>query len=143
MSSLDDLELELRKLPGVKAAGFDEREDMLLVQLHLGDKVDAPEHPVPIDASRIVARHIEERTAVEIVRWRAIPAPGAAAAAAPEVDLTTPPPAPAPAPAPAATPASEATDEISGGRRARLLAVLAFPDTDELEVHLILDGRRT
>ena len=28
-------------------------------------------------------------------------------------------------------------------RRARLLAVLAFPDTDELEVHLILDGRRT
>jgi hypothetical protein len=147
MSSLDDLELELRKLPGVKAAGFDEREDMLLVQLHLGDKVDAPEHPVPIDASRIVARHIEERTAVEIVRWRAIPAP--AGAAAPEVDLTPPPPAPAPAPAPvpppapAAAPASVATDEISGGRRARLLAVLAFPDTDELEVHLILDGRRT
>ena len=27
--------------------------------------------------------------------------------------------------------------------RARLLAVLAFPDTNELEVHLILDGRRT
>jgi hypothetical protein len=25
----------------------------------------------------------------------------------------------------------------------RLLAVLSFPDTDELEVHLILDGRRT
>ena len=34
-------------------------------------------------------------------------------------------------------------DTVSGGRRARLLAVLAFPDTDELEVHLILDGRRT
>ena len=34
-------------------------------------------------------------------------------------------------------------DAISPGRRARLLAVLAFPDTDELEVHLILDGRRT
>ena len=33
---LDDLELELRKLPGVRAAGFDEREDMLLVQLHVG-----------------------------------------------------------------------------------------------------------
>ena len=28
-------------------------------------------------------------------------------------------------------------------RRPRLLAVLVFPDTDELEVHLILDGRRT
>ena len=131
MSSLDDLELELRKLPGVKAAGFDEREDMLLVQLHLGDKIDAPEHPVPIDASRIVARHIEERTAVEIVRWRAIPTPGGAAAPV------------APAPAPAAATEEAATGEVSAGRRARLLAVLAFPDTDELEVHLILDGRRT
>src|SRR5437870_829104 len=147
MSSLDDLELELRKLPGVKAAGFDEREDMLLVQLHLGDRVDAPEHPVPIDASRIVARHIEERTAVEIVRWRAIPAPAGVAApaapAAPEVDVTTPPPAPAPAPAVAPAPDQGASAETEGGRRARLLAVLAFPDTDELEVHLILDGRRT
>jgi len=145
MSSLDDLELELRKLPGVKAAGFDEREDMLLVQLHLGEKVDAPEHPVPIDASRIVARHIEERTAVEIVRWRAIPAPAGTAApvapSAPEVDLTAPPPAPAPAPAP--VPEPSAAEETADGRRARLLAVLAFPDTDELEVHLILDGRRT
>ena len=44
MNSLDDLELELRKLPGVKAAGFDEREDMLLVQLHMGDRVDSAEH---------------------------------------------------------------------------------------------------
>src|SRR5947207_7741804 len=126
-NSLDDLELELRKLPGVKAAGFDEREDMLLVQLHLGDRVDAPEHPVPIDASRIVARHIEERTAVEIVRWRTIPTPAGAAPlapvapAAPDVDLTTPTPAPAPTPAPVAAPATAgaATDETSGGRRAR------------------------
>jgi hypothetical protein len=155
-NSLDDLELELRKLPGVKAAGFDEREDMLLVQLHLGDRVDAPEHPVPIDASRIVARHIEERTAVEIVRWRTIPTPagptpagptpaGAAplAPVAPVPPDLTPPPAPAPAPVAAPATAEAATDETSGGRRARLLAVLAFPDTDELEVHLILDGRRT
>jgi len=137
MNSLDDLELELRKLPGVKAAGFDEREDMLLVQLHLGDRVDSPEHPVPIDASRIVARHIEERTAVEIVRWRTFP--GAAAPAAPTVDLTTAPEAAAEA-APAG---AVATEPASEGRRARLLAVLAFPDSDELEVHLILDGRRT
>jgi hypothetical protein len=147
MNSLDDLELELRKLPGVKAAGFDEREDVLLVQLHVGDKIDSPEHPVPIEASRIVARHVEERTAVEIVRWRAIPT-----AAATGVDLPAPPPpAPAPPPPPPAAvseeaePAAEesAGDEISEGRRARLLAVLSFPDTDELEVHLILDGRRT
>ena len=88
MNSLDDLELELRKLPGVKAAGFDERDDMLLVQLHVGDKVDSPEHPVPIDASRIVARHIDERTAVEIVRWRSIPA--SAEPAAPVADVVHP-----------------------------------------------------
>ena len=36
MNSLDDLELELRKLPGVKAAGFDQRDDVLLVQLQIG-----------------------------------------------------------------------------------------------------------
>jgi len=138
MISLDDLELELRKLPGVKAAGFDEREDMLLVQLHVGDRVDSPEHPVPIDASRIVARHIEERTAVEIVRWRTAP-PLAAA-----IDVVDVAAAEAQA-APAAQPVSDENrdDAISPGRRARLLAVLAFPDTDELEVHLILDGRRT
>jgi hypothetical protein len=141
MNQLDDLELELRKLPGVKAAGFDEREDMLLVQLHVGDKIDSPEHPVPIEASRIVARHVEERTAVEIVRWRSIPTSATAVAApAPE-----PRPAPAPEPRPAPTAAADevAGEDVSEGRRARLLAVLSFPDTDELEVHLILDGRRT
>ena len=45
MNSLDDLELELRKLPGVKAAGFDESAEMLLVQLHLGDQVDTAGAP--------------------------------------------------------------------------------------------------
>jgi hypothetical protein len=148
MNSLDDLELELRKLPGVKAAGFDEREDMLLVQLHVGDKIDSPEHPVPIEASRIVARHVEERSAVEIVRWRAIPGAAATAVDTPPAAAPAPPPPP---PAPVATPEPEAAaaadeaagEEVSPGRRARLLAVLSFPDTDELEVHLILDGRRT
>jgi hypothetical protein len=154
MNSLDDLELELRKLPGVKAAGFDERDDVLLVQLHVGDRVDSPDHPVPIEASRIVARHIDERAAVEIVRWRTIP--GAAVAAPPPViDVTTedaavttqpdviPEPVvkPAPEPEAAAEPAAEATE--AAVPRARLLAVLAFPDTNELEVHLIFDGRRT
>jgi hypothetical protein len=144
MNSLDDLELELRKLPGVKAAGFDESSEMLLVQLHLGDQVDSAEMPVPINASRIVARHVDSRTAVEIVRWRAIPgaaapAPAPAPATA-DVDLTATEPEAAPV---VPAPAVETTDEETTGRRARLLAVLAFPDTDELEVHLILDGRRT
>jgi len=30
---LDDLELELRKLPGVRAAGFDARDELLIIQL--------------------------------------------------------------------------------------------------------------
>jgi hypothetical protein len=140
MNSLDDLELELRKLPGVKAAGFDESSEMLLVQLHLGDQVDSPDQPVPINASRIVARHVDSRTAVEIVRWRAIPGEAAPAPATANVDLTSTEPEAAPA---APTPAFEEGDEATTGRRARLLAVLAFPDTDELEVHLILDGQRT
>jgi len=153
MNSLDDLELELRKLPGVKAAGFDDREDVLLVQLHVGDRVDAPDHPVPIEASRIVARHIDERAAVEIVRWRTIP--GASVVAPPPViDVATedtavttqPDVAPEPvdseiASEPAPEPGAEAT--ATTVPRARLLAVLAFPDTNELEVHLIFDGRRT
>jgi hypothetical protein len=151
MNSLDDLELELRKLPGVKAAGFDESSEMLLVQLHLGDQVDTADQPVPINASRIVARHIDARTAVEIVRWRSIP--GAAVAAPADVDLTAgaaavapeavAPIAPTEAHAPEAAGEELGAEGVSAGRRARLLAVLAFPDTDELEVHLILDGRRT
>jgi hypothetical protein len=151
MNSLDDLELELRKLPGVKAAGFDERDDMLLVQLHVGDTIDRPEHPVPMDASRIVARHVDERSAVEIVRWRTVPAATIPAATAPAppamIDLTTeeatvaPPPPVTPLPEPAPEPQVAVSETRT--RRARLLAVLAFPDTNELEVHLILDGRRT
>ncbi len=162
MNSLDDLELELRKLPGVRAAGFDRRDDMLLVQLHVGDRADSAEVPMPVEASRIVARHIDERSAVEIVRWRNIPSAAAIASPPPVIDLTTPdtavttqpdvvapvdvaPPAPVdevaePLPAPAPEPAAVVEAPT---RRARLLAVLAFPDTNELEVHLILDGRRT
>ena len=50
---LDDLELELRKLPGVRAAGFDQRDDVLLVQLHVaGEPADSSE---PMSATRIAA----------------------------------------------------------------------------------------
>ena len=150
MNTLDDLELELRKLPGVKAAGFAKRDDVLLVQLHVGDRVDSVEHPVPVEASRIVARHIEERAAVEIVRWRTMPAAELAAAPAPPViDVETADtavitqPDVEPEPAAAAVSEPEAAPVEAPARRARLLAVLAFPDTNELEVHLILDGRRT
>jgi hypothetical protein len=132
IGSLDDLELELRKLPGVRAAGFEEREDMLLVQLHVTDKGERTDQPVPVSASRIAARHSDLPVAVEVVRWRTAPAaptPAVAAAAfTPEV---------------IAKPSEEGADEALDTRRPRLLAVLAFPDTDELEVHLILEGKRT
>src|SRR5689334_13919734 len=92
IGSLDDLELELRKLPGVRAAGFEERDDMLLVQLHVADRdrTERPDQPVPVSASRIAARHSDRPVAVEVVRWRT----SASAPAAVE---------PAPAPAPVAS----------------------------------------
>ena len=135
IGSLDDLELELRKLPGVRAAGFEERDDMLLVQLHITEKAERTDQPIPVSASRIAARHSDRPVAVEVVRWRSEPVSAAATAAALataeegielEVHETQP---------------RELREEEE--RRARLLAVLAFPDTDELEVHLILEGKRT
>ncbi len=132
IGSLDDLELELRKLPGVRAAGFEERDDMLLVQLHVSDKGERADQPVPVSASRIAARHSDRPVAVEVVRWRTAPA------------VTGPVAVPAlVAPESTEMEAGEDADEAQESRRARLLAVLAFPDTDELEVHLILEGKRT
>jgi hypothetical protein len=130
---LDDLELELRKLPGVRAAGFDARDELLIIQLHVVAGLDR-ETSLPLAATRIAARHADRPVAVEVVRWRDTPseatadAPAAAASGAGvEAPAVEAPPA-------AASPST---------RRMRLLAVLSFPDTDELEVHLILDGRRT
>ena len=153
MNSLDDLELELRKLPGVKAAGFDEREDVLLVQLHVGDRVDSPEHP---GSDRGVAHRRPSRRRARRGRDRALADdPGARPSSRPPpvIDVATDDTAVTTQPDVAAEPAAEpAPDRRSrrpsrrrpdGPPRARLLAVLAFPDTDELEVHLILDGRRT
>jgi hypothetical protein len=141
---LDDLELELRKLPGVRAAGFDERDDVLMIQLHVasdpGHELDVP---LPIAATRIATRHSDRPVAVEVVRWRDVVAPNAGARVTPI--------GPAPADAgpigqaaePSAAPAPPIAVPIEVAERPRLLAVLSFPDTDELEVHLVLGGRRT
>lgn len=130
MTALDDLELELRKLPGVHAAGFEERDDVLIVQLHVGP--DRLEEAMPVAATKLAAKHADGPVAVEVVRWRDLvpePAPVPAMTAVPA------PGVPLPAPGGAA--------EAPRAKRPRLLAVLSFPDTDELEVHLILEGRRT
>ncbi|HEY5076019.1 MAG TPA: hypothetical protein VIJ48_00815, partial [Acidimicrobiia bacterium] len=77
--SIDDLELELRKLPGVRAAGFEDNDDMLLVQLHVESRPESVDRshrgnqPVPVSASRIAARHSDRPVAVEVVRWRSAP----------------------------------------------------------------------
>lgn len=144
---LDDLELELRMLPGVRAAGFDQHEDVLFVQLHLAG--DAQQQPEPMIATRIAARHAEGPVAVEIAHWRTR-SPGVAVEPEPEpyVDLTLD----VPIDADIDVDADSFVQAIAEGRdaeaerethRPRLLAVLVFPDTDELEVHLIHDGRRT
>jgi hypothetical protein len=151
--SIDDLELELRKLPGVRSAGFDEFDDVLLVQLHVVDRpatidhTDRRDQPVPISASRIAARHSDRPVTVEIVRWRNAPpvAPPLLAPASSETVETAETAEPVETTdtdeiAETGTAAFEGTGEPA---RARLLAVLAFPDTDELEVHLVFDGRRT
>ncbi|MBK5289864.1 MAG: hypothetical protein JJE46_15520 [Acidimicrobiia bacterium] len=160
-SQLDDLELELRKLPGVRAAGFSERDDMLLVQVQVSG--DQPPASLPQQAARIAYRHADKPVALEIVRWRTVEVP----AQIPEPTATVPTPAetesPVATPPPAnVTPVDTSADESADASaenagaavvddhpsdsapraRVRLLAVLTFPDTDELEVHLTFGGRR-
>jgi hypothetical protein len=135
----------------VRAAGFNDLDDLLLVQLHVSEQLEAPERveltgrndqPVPVSASRIAARHSDRPVAVEIVRWRTTPvAPLPVVPLAPTGPAITADAIPADAVTADAEPAT--ADDERDTNRARLLAVLAFPDTDELEVHLVLDGKRT
>ena len=134
--NLDDLELELRKLPGVRAAGFTERDDMLLVQIQVAG--DEPTANLSQQAARIAYRHAEKPVALEIVRWKIVHAPAAptpltSGAAATDVVAATQSEDDAPT-------GVDSDDEVH--QRVRLLAVLTFPDTDELEVHLTFGGRR-
>ena len=148
MNSLDDLELELRKLPGVKSAGFDERDDMLLVQLHVGDRIDSPTircRSTCAASSRAAHRRAHRGRDRPLAT---IPAAGGRAArrrrpTSPHHRRCRRPVAPVLASRSHPSPSRARARRIRPGRRARLLAVLAFPDTNELEVHLILDGRRT
>lgn len=136
---LDDLELELRKLPGVRSAGFDARDELLIIQLHVVPGFDR-EVSLPLAATRIAARHADRPVAVEVVRWREGPPDTHAGAPSSPSDAAVAAPS-----APEAETETEAETAVADQRtgRMRLLAVLSFPDTDELEVHLILDGRRT
>jgi hypothetical protein len=132
--NLDDLELELRKLPGVRAAGFTERDDLLVVQVQVADGTPSPS--LSQQAARIAYRHADKPVALEVVRWRTIEVPTGPPAVA---ESTLPPPAPPVAGGDAVAPHPPRGDRVA---RVRLLAVLTFPDTDELEVHLTYEGRR-
>jgi hypothetical protein len=165
--NIDDLELELRKLPGVRAAGFTERDDVLLIQLQVSGATQPSN--LPLQATRIAYRHSEKPVALEVVRWRVSPEPrdqvapgasplegalGSLAGVEPIEDAAEPVDAIGEigeiadvadeAGATVLTVAPPAPPEVFELReqRVRLLAVLTFPDTDELEVHLTFEGRR-
>ena len=139
--NLDNLELELRKLPGVRATGFSERDDMLFVQVHAGGPDDPGDSGLALQASRIAARHSERPVAVELVRWRE--ASGESPSRGPArtgpvstagngegfVNLEEPGP-------------TAVATEAGPEPRLVLLAVLVFPDADEVEVHLTRGNRR-
>jgi hypothetical protein len=65
--NLDELELELRKLPGIRWAAFSEQGDRLLVQLHA---VENAGNDLTLRATRVAAHHSEKPVAVEVVRGR-------------------------------------------------------------------------
>lgn len=126
--TLDELELELRKLPGVRAVGFTERDKMLFVQLHSEGTQDSE---LSLQAAKIAQRGSELPVTVEVVRWQSASIPKTNALHA--VDLTEEERA-------SATVVSETETR---GVRVKLLAVLSFPDTDEVEVHLTFGGERS
>jgi hypothetical protein len=166
--NVDDLELELRKLPGVRSAGFTERDDVLLIQLQVSG--DTPPANLPLQATRIAYRHSEKPVALEVVRWRvsALPRHQAAGGSSPlegalgsmagieplpdalvengEAEATPVPTLTAvdgiPEVAVAVVEVVPEARATPRDQRVRLLAVLTFPDTDELEVHLTFEGRR-
>ncbi len=154
--SLDDLELELRKLPGVQSAAFSETDDAVFVHVYAGDGA-AP--GLATAAAHLATRYFERPVTVELVRWRTVPAQTSEAAgdhasdAAPghvsdRVELaddeeSTRHPRPGAIESAAvvahdATPARERWPE-----RVQLVGILASPDTDELEVRVSWDGRQS
>jgi hypothetical protein len=64
--SLDGLELELRRLPGVLAVGFVEGEDGLLIEAQAGPDASVD---LPRDVSRLAGEHVGGPVTVEVVRW--------------------------------------------------------------------------
>jgi len=64
--SLDQLELQLRRLTGVVAVGFVETADLVVVEVQAGP--DASDD-VARDVTILAAEHLRGPVAVEVVRW--------------------------------------------------------------------------
>jgi hypothetical protein len=147
--SLDDLELELRKLPGVRWVAFTELGDRLRIQLHAMYDVS---RDLALEASRIVARHCDVPIAVDVVRWMTRPGGDGAdrehvmqrtngVATVPTTSVTAPPPPSAQPPPPPPTPRARAPHPPAPpghapGTQPDILGVLTLSDTDEVEVHV-------
>ena len=64
--SLDELEVQLRRLPGVVAVSLVEADDLLRVEVQAGpDAYD----DLPHDATVLAREHTDGAVAVEVVRW--------------------------------------------------------------------------
>ncbi len=152
---IDELELELRKLPGVLAAGFTERDEVLFIQLHISGEADPS---VTTQAARIAYRSSEIPVAVELIRWKDVQSLENASEDEgannnrnghnPIANLRTVDLAPEPDEEDvfeiAVHEEIDLTAEAQENElRVRLSAVLTFPDTDELEVHATLGGQRS
>jgi hypothetical protein len=64
--SVDELELALRRLPGVMAVGFVEAEGLLLVEIQAGAEAY---DDLARDATLLAVEHATGPVAVELVRW--------------------------------------------------------------------------
>lgn len=123
--NLDQLELELRKLPGIRWVAFNELGDQLLIQLHA---MAEAHNDLAIEAGRIAARHCELPIAVDVVRWMIPPGVESASLNSPTLQSNG-----------ASAVATTATPEP----QFEVLRVLTMADTDEVEVHLGNGATRT
>jgi hypothetical protein len=64
--SLDDLELQLRRLTGVVAVAFVETDELVLIEVQAGPDAD---DALPRDATVLAAQFVRGPVAVEVVRW--------------------------------------------------------------------------
>lgn len=66
IAQIDNLELELRKLDGVRTVGFSNAHDTLYIQLFVNSK--SADKNLPFEATRIAKRYSTQSVAVELVR---------------------------------------------------------------------------